>query len=277
MARGAAAEAAALPHAPDRSEAFLALASQAEGARRDFYRLLALRENALLDPALLEEMAQSFSGAEKRFLLNRARVQRRQPVEPGEERRPTPPAPEIGPALKSMDRDAARNTIEMARSAGSFKEVERVAWSWWEQAADQRGAALFLHEIGLADKALAAARKLRSPDDQAALAVIYAAKYPEIKTWETLCRSRASRVREAAADAAVALAHTSQSHTFLGALGALLDDSEESVRLSAFLAFRAILPDAESAGYDHRKPEKEAIARLLGLATNKAAAAGGDR
>ena len=77
--------------APDRSGAYLKLAEQAEDEQTLFYRLLALRENALLDPAMLREMAGSFQGAQRRFLLNRARVQEGKAVESGEEERPEPP------------------------------------------------------------------------------------------------------------------------------------------------------------------------------------------
>ena len=81
-------------------------------------------------------------------------------------------------------------------------------------------------------------------------------------------------MREAAADAAARLSHADGSMVYLKALAPLLGDSDEGVRLSAFLAFRGIHPDAEAAGYDYRKPTKEAIATLVGLANAKAAAVG---
>lgn len=265
------AEAAALTYAPDRSGAFLALAKEADDDQALFYRLLALRENALLPADVLKAMALSFDGPQKRFLLNRARVQEGDAVDEGAEERPSPPVPDLKPALKSRDRDACRAVLSMARVAGLGKGAENQAWAWWNKQADKREAALFLHGIG-SGRALHAARRLRSDDDQAALAVIFAAHYPKDRSWERLCRHRARRVREAAADAAARLSYTDRSTVYLQPLAPLLGDSDEGVRLSAFLAFRSIHPGAEAAGYDHRKPTKEAIALLVGLANAKAAA-----
>ena len=273
--QGEFARAAALSHAPDRSRAFLALAEEAEEEADDdqamFYRLLALRENALLEPELLKEMAIRFGGPQKRFLLNRARVQESQPVDPGAEARPHPAPPDLTPALEAQDGEAAAATLQMARSAGLGKRMETVCGQWWEQQADQRRAALFLYRIG-SDKALWAARRMRSDDDKIALAVIFAANYPRFRDWERLCSDRKSRVKEAAADAAATLAHADQAHAFLRPIGPLLNHDDEGVRLSAYLAFRAIHPDAEAAGYNHLKPNPKAIAILIGLANGKAAA-----
>ncbi|MHC4957860.1 MAG: fused MFS/spermidine synthase [Planctomycetota bacterium] len=268
--------AAFLRYAPDRSAAFVALAEDAEeGSQRwRFYLTLAIRDNALLDPELLEKFGAKLEGAERRFVVNRAYVQRGQPVEAGEEKMPVPTVPDLLPALEAGDRETARLALEMSYGAGLDRQAEQQAWDWYLKRDNKREAALFLHTIG-SSKALAAARKLRTPDDLVALAPVFAAHYPRVGNWERLCTHKEPRVREAAADAAASLAHSEDARAFLPALSLLLRDEREGVRLSAFIAFRGIDSAAEKSGYDHRKPADKALAYLDGLAAGKVAAVGG--
>jgi len=286
------ADAAGLRYAPDRSGALLALArdSQEEQQQR-FYLTMAVRQNHLLavgermrkfldlrpDAAAdLKELAALLEDpAQKRFCENRARILEGQPVEAGEEQLPTADAPNLVASLEAKDRDKTRDAFDMARGAGLKREAEKQAWEWFRKlpANEKRAAAGLLYKAGLLDVALRAARKLRTIPDLTELAAIYAAHYPRIRTWEQHCRHRSADVRAAMADAANELAQSPQARDFLRPLVSLLDPGQpEGVRLSAWIAFRSIHPDAESSGYDHRNPTAKAIAHLDGLALGKAAA-----
>jgi hypothetical protein len=94
-----------------------------------------------------------------------------------------------------------------------------------------------------------------------AVAPFFAARYPGDRTWERLCSNASPTVRDAAAEAAASAggpAHLEQ-------LLLLCRDSVESVRLSAYVAFRSLRPEADQTGYDYKQPTDEALAKLEAL------------
>ena len=272
MGEKKAAQAVTFRHAPDRSAAFVELAKDAEGERRRFYLTLAVHENALIDPALLRELAKGLPDKQKRFCLNRAAVQEGKPVEEGEEELPVAPTPDVQAALASGDKETALEALEMARGAGLEKDAEKQAWEWWQKSTDKRAATLFLHEIG-SGKAMQAARRMRSDEDKAAMAVILAANYPRYRDWERLLAHRKALLRAAAADAAAGRAYADNARDFLLPLVPLLKDKDASVRLSAIVAFDQIMPGShKKSGYNPEKPTQAAIDKLVGQVAGKAAA-----
>ena len=267
MERGNAEEAAQLTWAPDRSAAYLHLADRTDGAQRLYYLTLAVRQNALLDPAdpalsaaRLDELAKSLEGDEARFVSNRARALRGEPLEEGAEAVPDVALPDLKAALEAGDAHKARMVLEQARQADMEGLVDDQAWDWFQASEDPKAAALLLHEIG-SKMTLRAALHLARKADEAELAVlapIFCARYPGIKKWEDLCKHPLAEVRVAAADAAKGTG----TREHLPVLAEMCRDPEESVRLSAFLSFRDIEPAADGAGFDYRKPETDALARL---------------
>jgi hypothetical protein len=265
-------EAAQLAHAPDKSRAFLALAKAADGDARAYYLTLAVRENALLDPAqrresaeLLDELAKGLDGPAKRFCENRARFLRDEPWEAGEEALPEIPMPDILPALESGDEEGSRAALDQARQAGLGDAVDRKAFEWYEAQEDKRSAFRLLVAIGSAHTQRAAGKLLHSGDaeDAIAVAAFYCERYPAMGVWANLCRSTHAQVRAAAADAA--MRHGSRAH--LAELVRLCRDEEQDVRRSAFISFREIEPKADATGYDPdaKEPNEKALKALEGL------------
>jgi hypothetical protein len=263
--------AARLPHAPDRSLAYLAMAEGAEGEQRIYYLTLAARQNGLLDARapehsaeLLDELAAALEGPERLFCLNRARALRGEPLEEGAEAVPAITLPDLRAALETGDRELARRTLENARQAALGTQVDRQAWEWFKEASDARKAFAMLQAIG-SDHTLRAAFHLArrgDPEDLIAVASVFCER--SVKRWVALCEHPSAQVREAAADAAKAYG----SRTHLAQLALLCRDPEKAVRLSAFIAFRDIEPAADKAGYDYRAPTDAALERLADLAGN---------
>ncbi|MDH3590440.1 MAG: hypothetical protein OER88_01080 [Planctomycetota bacterium] len=267
MARGEFEVAAQLAFAPDRSVAFLKLADDpdVEAAARVRYLKLALRENHILggDAALLRELAEALDGAEKRFCLNRARMLDGQEPESGEETLPDVAVPNLAAALEAGDEDQARSILEIARQACVLDEVEDQAWDWFLASEDPRGALGMLHRIDSTKVARAAFKvaKSRQVDDLVAVAPIFCRRYP--KRWEQLCTNSDVRVREAAADAAKG--EGGPQH--LPMLAKLCGDEAEQVRLSAIIALREHIENADQrTGYNYKDPTPEALKKLAALA-----------
>ncbi|MHC4549689.1 MAG: fused MFS/spermidine synthase [Planctomycetota bacterium] len=272
VAQGELEQAVQLAHAPDRSGAYLALAESAEGEQRRYYLTLAVQQNALLDPTapepsaqLLRELAEQLAAPEEKlFCLNRARVLVGAPMEAGEEKRPEISLPDLRAALEAGDEELARRTLENARQAVLGEQVDRQAWDWFQASSDRRAAFEMLQAIESSYTLRAAFRLARNggPEDLVAVAPIFCAR--SITRWAELCEHPAPQVREAAADAAKA----SGDRRHLAALARLCRDGEERVRLSAFIAFRDIEPQADQVGYDYRRPSSRALERLAELAGN---------
>ena len=94
-----------------------------------------------------------------------------------------------------------------------------------------------------------------------------------MEAWEELCRHVAPQVRSAAAEAAA----TGGSAAHLPLLAELCRDPVADVRLSAYVAFRTLEPEAAKTGYDHREPQPAALEALDRLAGNgRQASAGPD-
>ena len=264
-------EAAQLTFAPDRSAAYLALARDAEGPRRLYYLKLAARQNGLLEPTLLRELADTLDGPEKRFCLNRAHVQEGRPIEEGPEEAPSVEAPDVRKALDGGRVDEARETLEEARRADLGDTVDAQAFAWFNEQEDKRKAFRVLRRIG-SSHTLRAALKLRrvgAVEDLAAIAPYFSSIYPDNRYWERLARHNLAAVREAAAYAA----HEAGSRAHLPVLVLLCRDPEEIVRRGAFLAFKGIEPDAGAVGYDTRAPSETALKSLGRLASDVEAAA----
>jgi len=264
-------EAAQLTYAPDRSVAYLALAREAEGARRIYYLTLAVRQNGLLEPAILRELGEALDGPQRRYCLNRARIQEGKSIEDGPEALPHVQVPELRAALDSGRIAAAREALDEARRADLGDQVEAQAREWWEAQEDKRKAFKVLQKIG-SNYILRAALKLRRTgevEDLVTIAPYFSSIYPDNRYWETLCRHRLPALREAAAYAA----REAGNRAHLPALAILCRDEEESVRQGAFLAFRGIEPDAGKVGYDPRMPADNALEALDKLALNVEAAA----
>ncbi|MCK6462134.1 MAG: hypothetical protein L6Q95_19800, partial [Planctomycetes bacterium] len=235
-------EAAQLAHAPDRSRAYLALAKAAEGDARRYYLTLAVRQNALLDPAekrqsaeLLDELGKGLAGPAKRYCGNRARFLRGEAWEEGEES-----VPDLG------------------------ESVDRAAWEWYESQPEKRAAFRMLMAIGSAHTLRAAGVLVRSADEEDLIAVApyYCGRYPTASTWGDLCGNASPRVREAAAEAAEAYgdrAHLSKLYDLCSG------DPEREVRLSAFISFRKIEPRADTTGYDPDQRDEKALKALEAL------------
>ena len=263
--------AAQLAYAPDRSRAYLALADGAEGAQRAYYLTLAVRQNGLLDPKepepsaqLLKELAGTLEGPQQLFCLNRARALLGEPLEEGDEEEPPLALPDLREALEAGDRELARLRLENARQATLGVQVERQAWDWFNEAKDLRQAFIMLQAIG-SDNTLRAAFRLErrgDPEDLAAVAAVFCER--SIKRWVSLCEHPSTQVRVAAADAAKA--YGDRNH--LAQLAILCRDAEKSVRLSAFISFRDIEPDADKVGYDPRAPTDAALRQLGDLASH---------
>lgn len=259
-------EAAQLTHAPDRGRAYLGLAKDAQGDARRYYLTLAVRENALLDPAekessakLLDEMAAALSGPEKRFCENRARFLRGQGWLEGEESLPKIAVPEIEPALEAGDEEAARGILDRARQADLGDQIDRAAWEWYETQEDKRTAFRLLVGIGSAHTLRAAARLLTGgAEDRIAVAPYYCARFPSTRVWAELCQGPDAQVKEAAADAAKECG----TRFHLPELLLLCRDEDQGVRRSAFISFREIEPRADATGYDPDLPTDKALKAL---------------
>ena len=264
-------EAATLTYAPDRSAAWLGLARATGGEERRRFLILAVRENSLLEALpgleervrLLEELARSLDGPELRFCRNRARILRGEDPEPGEERRPALAIGSVRAALDAGDLGEARALLAAAYAAGRDvgADADRAAWEWWEQSSDAAAAFPSLVAIG-SRHALRAALRLfggGTPEGLRAVAPYFAQWHPANDHWARLTRDDDPGVREAAAAAASARAH-------LPELATLCGDPSEDVRLAAWLAYRAIAPEAEASGYDHRAPTPQALETLRALA-----------
>ncbi|MHC4338929.1 MAG: fused MFS/spermidine synthase, partial [Planctomycetota bacterium] len=200
MARQMFGEAAQLTHAPDRNRAYLALAGEAEGEKRLHYLKLALRQNALLPPEVLTELGEALDGPARRFCLNRARAQKGEPLEEGEEALPAIATPDLTAELESGDIERVREALEEARRSDQFEKAEKSLYAWWRRCEDKREALKVLYEAG-STKAVLAAGSLFSEggeENLIAVAPVFGAVYPKKNNWEILCRDTSAAVRAAA-------------------------------------------------------------------------------
>ncbi len=268
--------AAQLDLVPDRSHAYLGLARRAadtgEPGERHYYLTLALRQNALLNPRaadesarMLQELARGLKGPQLRFVLNRAAALEGKEFSAGEEERPNVEIPDVAAELERGDVTAARLALQRARDAGLNQQVTRQLAKWFKKSADQRQALAQLESIG-STYTLRAALKLAAkglPENLVAVAPIFA-RNVAIARWQRLCEHAASKVREAAADAAKG----TRNRRFLPALAELCNDPDRGVRLSAFISFCDIEPAGKATQYDYNAPQKPALDRLRKLAEN---------
>ena len=229
-----------------------------------------MHENALLDPGerrqsadLLEELAKSLDGPEKRFCMNRARFLRDEAWEAGDEAVPKVALPDIRPALEAGDEEQARAILDRARQADLGDKVDAAAWEWFQAQEDKRTAFGLLVAIGSGHTQRAAGQLLKgSTEDILAVAPFYCARYPTMRVWaDKLCKSLEAQVREAAADAAKECG----TRDHLPELLLLCGDTEKGVRRSAFISFREIEPRADESGYDPDAPTDAALKALSDL------------
>ncbi|MEE8106636.1 MAG: fused MFS/spermidine synthase [Planctomycetota bacterium] len=245
LGQGLLREAAALTLAPDRSQAFEALALQASGEERKELTILALgqqRRNTrrpFIDVGLLEELAAQLTGEEQRY------VQIRLDYLAGKElplglvgRRPVPVVPDLKPLLHGGKLKEAKAALQRAHSAGeaAVDQAEAQIEAYLRGADDRVRAALALSEIGSrhALRALLKARLVAGPADLVKLAP--AVFRTSLSDWKTLCAHKDAAVRDAAAGAAGEHLDAGHWSTVMGQLVVMLGDESQAVRLSAITA-----------------------------------------
>jgi len=270
LAQGDYERAAQLRLVPDRSRAYLGLARNAqEPGEKRYYLMLALRQNALLDPKaaaesarMLQELAQHLQGPQRRFVLNRAAALEGKEFSAGEEEEPHVEVPDVAGALAEGDLEAARLALRRARDAGLDQQATRQVARWFKEAEDQRRALAMLESIG-STYTLRAALKLATrplPENLVAVAPIFARRaFPH---WRRLSEHDAAKVREAAADAAKGTGD----RRLLPMLAQLCGDPDRGVRLSAFISFCDIDPRGKQTQYDYNAPSDAALERLRRIA-----------
>ena len=179
---------------------------------------------------------------------------------------------EVVYSVDAFDRREPRSPYATKEEAGFFgqrrsdfsKNSFSARFRQCHKSEDERRAVLLLHAVGWG-QTVRAARKLvgrGSRDDLIAVSPLFAAAYPEDRTWERLCTSTNVRVREAAAEAA--RAQGGRPH--VPELIRLCEDVSPSVRTGAFHSLKGILGDAVTAtGYDPADPKPAALEKLRQL------------
>ncbi|MEM8886106.1 MAG: spermidine synthase [Planctomycetota bacterium] len=264
MSRKEFAQAARLSFVRDRSDALRGLAATVDGDRQRYYRILLLREGRMLSPDELDALAAQLEGAERLYVENRARVLRGENPAAGDEKLPDVTLRDPSASLMAWDELALRDDVLDAECAQLDQELDKVIRGWWEKSDDQLRATLLLYNVGWRGT-LRVARKLAGTGDRDQLrgiAVVFAAAYPEDRTWERLCAHRHESVRMAAAESA--RVHGTRAH--VDQLLSLLSDKEETVRTGAYQSLIEILgEDVKSTGYRPDNPTPEAIEKLKQL------------
>ncbi|MHC4939941.1 MAG: spermine/spermidine synthase domain-containing protein [Planctomycetota bacterium] len=256
--------AARLDFVRDRTQALRGMVEELEGDRRDYYSILLLREGVAVSAGELDRLAQTLEGPERLYVENRARMLRGESPRAGEERLPDVELRDPTPSLEAWDEEGLRKAVIDAECGKREQAFDAVVLDWISKSEDETRAILMLHRVGWR-QTIRAARKLvgrGSRDDLVAVSPLFAAAYPEDRTWERLCTNSSARVREAAADAA--RAHGGPAH--VAALIRLCDDSSQAVRTGAFHSLEGILGETVAAtGYDPADPNPEALEKLRKL------------
>jgi spermidine synthase len=259
------ASAARLTLARDRTAALRAMADSLEGDRQHYYEVLLLRAGGLPSGAALGRLAKSLSGPEQRFVANRARALRGEPLEAGDERMPVVALRDPTAALEAGDEDQLREVLLDAECGAVGAGFDKAVWAWWKESNDQRGATLMLHRVGWRH-ALRAARRVVGkgvPHDLIALAPVFAAAYPADATWERQCGDRDEAIRAAAAEAA----RGNGSRAHVPQLVKMCSDPSQAVRTGAFVSLEGIVGTAMSeTGFDPAAPTPESLARVAAAA-----------
>jgi len=248
----------------DRTHALLGLVSELTGDRRDYYSILLLREGVAVPVAELDRLAQTLEGGERLYVENRARLLRGEAPESGAEKLPDVALRDPTASLEAWAEEELRNDVIDAECGKREQQFDAIVMDWLAKSEDERRAVLMLHAVGWG-QTVRAARKLvgrGSRDDLIAVSPLFAAAYPEDRTWERLCTSTNARVREAAAEAA--RAEGGRPH--VPELIRLCEDVSASVRTGAFHSLQGILGDAVAAtGYDPADPKPAALEKLRQL------------
>jgi spermidine synthase len=248
----------------DRTHALLGLVNELDGDRRDYYSILLLREGVAVPVAELDRLAQTLEGGERLYVENRARLLRGEAPEGGAEKLPDVALRDPTASLEAWDEKGLREDVIDAECGKREQQFDAIVMDWLAKSEDERRAVLMLHAVGWG-QTVRAARKLvgrGSRDDLIAVSPLFAAAYPEDRTWQRLCTNSNARVREAAAEAA--RAQGGRPH--VPELIRLCEDVSPSVRTGAFHSLKGILGDAVTAtGYDPADPKPAALEKLREL------------